>query len=428
MIDDRAAESIRLSTEFDADFNPATAAAQIVLERASGATLVDTNGHETIDLVDIIANIGHCHPRHVAALQHALTQMITGKSGTTNPARARLAQRLVMLTPMQPGKAYFVSNGSEAMDWAIRIARRATGKHEVLAFWGGVYGRTMGAMSLNGVTQRRRFGPMMPGTVHAPYPYCYRCPFGKQPETCGFFCIDFLDETLHHASAGDVGALVIEPYQGVGGMIFPPDGFLSRLQEWARANKMAFILDEVQSSFGRTGKMFALEWEDLTPEMICVGKGMGSGISIAAVLAETWMFDALAPGELSGGNGGNPLACTAALTVIDVLEDENLIENAVEIGAYFLERFRRWHEQYDVIGDVRGKGLALAMEFVRDRVSKEPYREIVQHISRYCYQQGVYVGGRSHILDVRPPLVISRDQAVRAADVMEAALEDALGA
>lgn len=202
MIDDRAAESIRLSTEFDADFNPATAAAQIVFERASGATLVDTNGHETIDLVDIIANIGHCHPRQVAALQHALTQMITGKSGTTNPARARLAQRLVMLTPMQPGKAYFVSNGSEAMDWAIRIARRATGKHEVLAFWGGVYGRTMGAMSLNGVTQRRRFGPMMPGTVHAPYPYCYRCPFGKQPETCGFFCIDFLDETLHHASAG----------------------------------------------------------------------------------------------------------------------------------------------------------------------------------------------------------------------------------
>ncbi|MCL4248338.1 MAG: aspartate aminotransferase family protein [Anaerolineae bacterium] len=428
MPSERTRDLLALSATCDADFNPA--ASEIVVERAMGAVIVDTEGRELIDLSDIIANVGHCHPRQVEALQQALTQMMVGKSGLTNPPRAQLAERMVDLTPDNLSKVYFVTGGGEAVDWSIRIARRATGKHEILSFWGGVYGRTYANISLNGLMRRRRqFGPVMPGVLHAPYPYCYRCPFGKKLETCDFFCIDFLDAIVNHASTGDIAALIIEPYQGVGGLIFPPDGYLPRLQAWAEANDIVFILDEIQSSFGRTGQMFALEWENLRPDMLCVGKGMGSGISIAALLAEDWLWDALDPGELGGGNGGNPLACTSALVVIDILQDEGIVEHTRAIGAYLLERFRKLQAQYSaIIGDVRGKGLALALEFVRDPESKEPYPEIVRHISRASYERGVYIGSRGHILDVRPPLVISQEQAQYAADVIESELAEAVSA
>jgi len=428
MTSERTRELLALAATYDADFNPA--ASEIVVERGLGAVFVDTEGRELIDLGDIIANVGHCHPRQVEALQQALTQMMVGKSGLTNPARAQLAKRMVDLTPDNLSKAYFVTGGGEVVDWSIRIARRATGKHEILSFWGGVYGRTYANVSLNGLMRRRRqFGPVMPGVLHAPYPYCYRCPFGKKPETCDFFCVDYLDDVVEYASTGDIAALIVEPYQGVGGMIFPPDGYLPRLQAWAEAHDIIFILDEIQSSFGRTGQMFALEWEDLRPDMLCVGKGMGSGISIAALLAEDWLWDSLDPGELGGGNGGNPLACTSALVVIDILHDEGLVEHARAIGDYLLERFRKLQARYPaIIGDVRGKGLALALEFVRDPESKEPYPEIVRHISRASYERGVYIGSRGHILDVRPPLVISQEQALYVADVIESALAEAAGA
>jgi 4-aminobutyrate aminotransferase-like enzyme len=415
-----------LAARYDADFDPTIG--RPVIERGYGAILVDVEGHESIDLSDIVANVGHCHPRHVAALQDAAGRMLTGKSGGTNPARAELVKRLVEMSPLDHGKAYLVASGSEAIDWAMRIARRATGKHEILTFWGGVYGRTYGAMSLNGLMRRRRFGPMLPGIVHAPYPNCYRCPFGKNAEDCGFFCIDFLDETLEHASTGDVAALVVEPYQGVGGMVFPPDGYLTRLRQWAAERGIVFILDEVQSSIGRTGKLLALEWEGLEPDMIVLGKGLGSGVGVAAVVAESWLFDALDPGELGGGNGGNPLACTSALTVLDIVESERLPDHANEVGHYLLDRFRGWLSVSDVVGDVRGKGLALAIEFVKDRATKEPYPEIVRDIARRAYPEGIYVSARSHVLDVRPPLVITRAQAERAADVLESALRASIGA
>ncbi len=418
---------LHLAATYDADFGPH--AHQIVVQEAAGAVFTDTDGNQIIDLSDIIVNIGHAHPHQLKALRQALDQMIGGKSGLMNPARARLAERLVSLTPDNLTKAYFVTSGGESVDWAIRIARRATGKHEILSFWGGVYGRTYANISLNGLVKRRRqFGPVMPGVIHAPFPYCYRCPFGKQLESCDFFCVDFLDEILKHASTDDVAALIVEPYQGVGGLIFPPEGYLLRLQEWAAANDIVFILDEIQSSFGRTGRLFALEWEGLRPQMLCLGKGLGGGLSLAALLAEDWLWDALAPGELGGGSGGSFLASTSALAVLDILHDEKLAEHAHSVGAYFLERFRQLQQRFPaIIGDVRGRGLAVALEFVTDPETRTPYPEIVQHIGRAAYARGVYIGGRSHILDVRPPLVITQEQAAYAADVIETALIEALG-
>ncbi|MBK8021199.1 MAG: aspartate aminotransferase family protein [Chloroflexi bacterium] len=419
----RTEEILAQAARFDADFNPSSP--PIVIERGEGATITDTEGRTTIDLSDIIANIGHCHPRHVEAVRQAAGQMITGKSGLTNPPRAELTARLVAMTPDHLDRVYLVAGGSEAIDWAIRIARRFTGRHEILAFWGGVYGRTYATASMNGLMRRKRqFGPVMPGVIHAPFPYCYRCPFGKKPEDCDFYCIDFLDQVLDHESTDDLAALVIEPYLGVGGIVFPPEGYLTRLQAWAAERDVLFILDEIQSSFGRIGKMFALEWEGLEPNMICIGKGLGGGIAIAAVIAEARVMESLQPGELSGGNGGNFLACSSALSVIAIMEDERLAEHANEIGAYFLERLKRLQEEFAVVGDVRGKGLTLAIEFVKNRETKEPYREIVQRISQICYAKGVYCGSKSHILDIRPPLVITQEQAIFAADVIESALRE----
>jgi 4-aminobutyrate aminotransferase-like enzyme len=410
-----------LAKQYDADYNPSLL--PIVIDRGEGALLIDTQGHRTIDLSNISANVGHCHPQHVNALRSAARQMIAGQGSITNPHRSRLFQKLVELTPPNLNKVFLSTSGSETCEWAIRIARRFTGRHEILSFWGGVYGRTYGATSMSGLMKRkRRFGPLMPGCLYAPYPYCYRCPFDKKLETCGFFCLHYLDQVINAEGTDDLAALIVEPYLGVGGIVFPPTGYLPRLADWADDRGVLFILDEVQSSFGRTGKMFALEREDLCPNMLCLGKGLGGGISIGALITEEDAIASLSPGELSGGSGGNALACASAMAVIDILEKEHLAEHAREVGNYLLTRFLEWQEKLDIIGDVRGQGLSLAIEFVKDRESKEPFAGMASEVSRACYAKGVFLSGGNHILSIRPPLVITQEQATKSADVIEETL------
>ena len=302
------ADIFQMAEKYDANFiRPHS---EFVVEHGQGALLFDIDGHKVIDLGDIIANIGHCHPYHVNVLQTAMTKMITGKGNMITENHALLVKKLVKITPQHLQKVFLATDGGEIIDWAIRIVRRETQKHEIMSFWGGVYGRSYGGMSLNGVMSRRKgFGPMMPGVIHAPYANCYRCPFGKDIQDCQFFCVDFLDRIMETESTNSLSSLIVEPYQGVGGMIFPPVGYLSRLQKWAKDHNILFVLDEIQSSFGRTGKMFALEWESLKPDILCMGKGMGGGISIAALLATDEVMQHIEPGEMSGGNGGNNLAC-----------------------------------------------------------------------------------------------------------------------
>jgi 4-aminobutyrate aminotransferase-like enzyme len=414
---------LAVAARYDADFNPTLP--PIVMERGEGVMLTDTEGHQTIDMSDLIAHIGHCHPRHVAAVQQAAAQMIISKGNLTNPSRARLVQRLAGLTPSNLDKVFLATSGSEICEWAIRIARRATGRHEILSFWGGLHGRTYGAMSMNGSQRRkRRFGPLMPGCLYAPYPYCYRCPFDKRVESCNFYCLGYLDRAIEAEGTGDLAALIVEACQGFAGIVFAPEGYLPRLQQWAAEQDVVFILDEVQTSFGRTGRMFALEWEGLRPNILCVGKGLGGGLPMAALVAEAGLLASVAPGELSGGIGGNPLGCSAALAVLDILEEENLADHAARVGAYLLGRFRRWQDKFAFIGDVRGRGLCLALEFVRDRESKEPLPGVVRRLSDICYPRGVYLSGGGHILSIRPPLILTEDQAEWAADVIEGALAE----
>ncbi len=403
--------------------------APIVWDSANGVLIKDVDGNTYIDFTSgvLVTNVGHCHPKLVDAVQKAAAKLMNCYNFPT-PERVTLAQRLVEITPENLDVAFMVTTGSDATEAAIRAAKRYTGCYEILSFYGGFHGRTGGAMSVAGTTgTKKKYGPVMPGSIQAPYAYCYRCPFKAKPETCDFLCVDFLDRVIEAQSTGDLAALIVEPYQGSSGFIVPPDGYLTRLQEWAKDKGILFILDEVQASFGRTGKMFALEWEDLRPNLLCMGKGLGSGVPAAAMMAESRIMKALEAGEMSSTNGGNPLSCAAALAVIDIMEEEKLPENALKVGGYLFERFKNVQKDVDILGDVRGRGLVIGLEFVTDKESKTPSGEIAAEVIRRCCQNGVVmgsVGAYGHILRVAPPLVITMEQAEEAADIIEKVLRE----
>jgi 4-aminobutyrate aminotransferase-like enzyme len=283
-------------------------------------------------------------------------------------------------------------------------------------------------MSVTGLPKiKRHFGPLLPGTILAPYPYCYRCPFDKQHPDCDLFCVDFLDKIVDVESSGYLAGLIVEPYQGTSGFVFPPAGYMKRLEEWAKKYGIVFILDEVQSSYGRTGKMWALEHESLKPDILCLGKGIGSGAPIAAVISTTEVFSALSTGEMSSTMGGNPLCCAAALAVLEVMEEENLVEKAARHGEYLKSHLSRLAEKFEVIGDIRGMGLVYGIEFVKSRKTKEPAAELAKEIVTRCVANGLMCGKlgiHGNVMRVAPPLVITPEQIDQSVAILEKALRN----
>ncbi len=421
----KSAEYIAMSEKYESPGT--TRQVPLVWESAQGVHVKDVDGNEYIDWTSgvLVANVGHCHPYHVKAIQEAAAKLLNCYDFPT-PGRVTLAKRLVEITPENLDKAFLLSTGSEATEAAMRIAKRYTGKHEILSFFGGFHGRTWGAMSMAGSPGTKGgWGPLMPGTIYGPFPYCYRCPFKKEPETCGMFCIEYLDTVLKTQSIGDVAALIIEPYQGGAGFIFPPRGYLPALQRWAKEHDILFILDEVQSSFGRTGKLFMLEHENLSPNFLCLGKGLASGVPTAALMAEARIMDILSSGDLSSTTGGNPLSCAAVHAVLDIMEKEDLPGNAARVGAYIKERLTNVMHDVEVLGDVRGLGMVIGLEFVNDKASKEPAPDITwEFLSRMC-SNGVIVGRvgmYGNIVRVAPPLVMTMEEAEESCDIAEKVL------
>lgn len=401
----------------------------VVWASGKGTKVTDVDGNTFIDFTSgvLVTNVGHCHPKHVKAIQKAASELLNCYDFST-PNRVNLARELVEKSPENLDNAFLLTTGSETTEAAMRVAKRYTGRHEVISFYGAFHGRTYGALSMGGKREgKKRFGPMMPGTIQVPYPYCYRCPYKKKRETCGLFCLEFMDTALNAQSTGDVAALIVEPYQGGAGFIFPPEGFLKSLEEWCHKNDVLFILDEVQSSFGRTGKFFAAGWEDLKPNFLCVGKGLGSGVPIAALMVKSKVMSSLNPGEMSSTTGGNPLSCGAALAVIEIMEEENLPENAQKIGDIIKTRFEKMAVKSKYLGDVRGKGLVIGLEFVEDKKTKEPSeRKTLKFIDRSA-QKGVLpgrVGMYGNVVRIAPPLVINEEEAEEALDIMERVLEE----
>lgn len=400
----------------------------LVWDRAEGCVIWDVDGNEFLDWCSgvLVTNIGHCHPDYVAAVK-AQAEKLFNCYDFVNEPRALLAEKLVAITPPHLQRAFLVTTGSDATEAALRLARRAHEGWEIVAFHGAFHGRTLGAASAGGsLGVKQGYGPLVPGFIHAPFPYCYRCPFGLEHPDCGLRCLEYLDWVVSKESCGALCAVITEPYQGGAGSIIPPPGWFEGLQQWARSKGMYLILDEVQSSFGRTGKMFCMEYWDIQPDLVCLGKGLGSGVPCAAVMGRAEIMDVLPPGSMSSTNGGNPLSCAAALAAIDIIEREGLVANAARIGELFGRRFEEMKSRYEQLGDVRGMGLVWGLEIVTDKRSKEPAPKLARAIVEEAYQRGLAmiapIGMYGNVLRVAPPLVITNAQAYESLDIFETAL------
>ncbi len=404
----------------------------LVAARGEGAIIEDVDGNRFLDMNAGIAVVaaGHCHPAVVRAIQEQAARLIH-MSGTDfyYENMVRLAEKLAALAPGGvPRRVYFGNSGTEAMEAALKLARYHTGRDKFIAFFGGFHGRTMGSLSLTGskAIQKKGFGPLVPGVSHIPYAYCYRCAYNKQPDTCAVECVKVIEDQLLKTilPAEEVAAIVLEPIQGEGGYVVPPPKFFEELQAVAKRHNILLIADEVQSGMGRTGKMWASEHFDFTPDILAVAKGIASGMPLSAMIARTEIMQ-WKPGAHASTFGGNPVAINASLATIELLERE-LIDNAARVGGFMLDRLRTWPSRYANVGDVRGMGLMIGIEFVKDKQTRERHPALRDRIEQMMFERGVLVlGAGQNSIRLCPPLVITHSQAEFAIDTLEQCLREA---
>ncbi len=401
--------------------------ARVCWDRGKGVVVTDVDGNTFIDWTSgvLVTNVGHSHPHLVAAVQAASAKLMNNYECLSEP-RVEAAERLVQILPAHLDRCFFLSTGSEATEACIRIMKRKTGKFEILSFHGGFHGRTYAALTAGGLSgPKKGYGPTLPGAIRVPFPYCYRCPFRAEPETCDMLCLDYVDDAVRANSSGSLAGVMVEAYQGASGFIFAPEGWFPRLEQWIRSHDVLFALDEVQSGFGRTGKMFAMEWENLTPDLVALGKGIGSGAPASAVAARGDVIGVLGAGEMSSTMGGNPVACAAVVAVVEIFEKEKLEQNALRIGALMKSRLEQIEEKSPWVGDVRGLGLVMGVELVKDKKTKEPAPDLTRKLIDVAAQNGLLIGSVGvfgNVVRVAPPLVISEDEAVESLDLFEKSL------
>ena len=328
-----------------------------------------------------------------------------------------------------PKKTLLVNSGAEAVENAVKIARAYTRRPAVICFEDAFHGRTLLAMSLTSKTHpyKAGFEPFASDVYRIPYAYCYRCSYGLTYPSCGMHCGHHLEDTFARVVAAEsVAAIIVEPVLGEGGFVAPPPEFLGTVQEICRRHGIVFIADEVQTGLGRTGRLFACEHFGVAPDLLVTAKSLGGGLPLAAVTGRAEIMDHTGPGSLGGTFGGNPLACEAALAVLDIMERDKLPERAAQLGERFVTRARAWQARWPLIGDIRGVGAMQAMELVRSRETQEPAAEETKQIARYCYEHGLIVlsaGSYSNVIRILMPLVITDEQFEEGLGVLESALE-----
>ncbi|HMD36844.1 MAG TPA: acetyl ornithine aminotransferase family protein [Vicinamibacterales bacterium] len=406
----------------------------LVIERGTGATVQDVDGNQFLDCAAGIAvnSTGHSHPDVVRAIAEQ-SQKFLHMSGTDfyYEPQVRLAEELASIVPIRNGvRSFFGNSGTEAIEACIKLARYATGRPNFVAFLGGFHGRTLGSLALTAskAIQRKGFGPLMPGVFHAPYADCYRCPVGLKSETCAAECLDFIDHQLfvHLVSPDEVAAIVVEPIQGEGGYVVAPDQFLQRLRELTKANGILLVADEVQSGMGRSGKMFAIEHTGVEPDIVAIAKGVASGLplGVAAARADLMQWP---PGAHASTFGGNPVSCAAALATITLLK-EQLVANAATVGAHLLGGLRSLMDKHPLIGDVRGRGLMIGVELVRDRTTKERATDERDAVVNAAFRRGLLVlGAGKNAVRFSPPLVLTRAEADTAVRIFDEAMTEVTG-
>ncbi|MGB9729089.1 MAG: acetyl ornithine aminotransferase family protein [Thermoprotei archaeon] len=399
----------------------------LVVKEVKENVVVDVDGNEYIDFNSglVVLNVGR--PKEVVEaikrqadrfLHYSLTDFYYEEAVT-------LAEKLTEIVPVN-GKekmVHFSNSGAEAIEAAMKLARYKTGRPYLFSFIGSFHGRTYGAMSLTASkpVQRKGFSPLVPATVQVPYPYCYRCPFHLQYPECNMYCIDYIEEWVlsKYVPPEEVAGIVVEPVQGEGGYVWPPQRYFEKLKKLAEKYGILFIDDEIQAGFGRTGKWFAIEHWDVKPDIIILAKAIASGLPLGAMIASkdimTWE-----KGSHASTFGGNPVSCAASLATIEYIEKNNLLENVRNVGDYIFKRFKEIEENSRIVGDVRGKGFMIGVEIVKDKNTKEPGIKEAENIILQSWKQGVALitAGKS-TLRIAPPLTMTKELAEKAIEIIE---------
>ena len=403
----------------------------LVAKRGHGAMVEDVDGNTFLDFAAGIAvcATGHCHPEVVAAIQKQASELIH-LSGTDfyYEGMPQLAEKLSAIAPgEEPKRVYFGNSGAEAIEAAIKLVKYHTKRDKLIAFHGAFHGRTMGALSLTAsrAVQRKGFGTLLSGVFHMPYPDTYRGTYGVRPETAAADCLNYLENELfrRRVDPEEVAGIFIEPIQGEGGYILAPPEFLQGLQRICRKHGILLVADEVQSGMGRTGKWWAVNYSGVEPDIICVAKGIASGLPLGAVIARASVMD-WKPGAHASTFGGNPVCIAAALATMRLLES-NYMENARRMGEFILQRTADWTSKFKVVGEVRGRGLMIGIEFVRDQKTKEKAPDLRNRIIQSAFHKGLLVlGSGDTTLRFCPPLVIDEGQAEFAVQTIEECIRE----
>ncbi|SHE33339.1 4-aminobutyrate aminotransferase apoenzyme [Seinonella peptonophila] len=397
-------------------------------EKGEGALIKDVDGNIYIDLAGAIGtqNTGHCPPSVIEALKKQLDQyMHPGFNVIMYEPYIRLAEKLNQITPgNQTKKTFFLNSGAEAVENAVKIARKYTGRKAIISFERGFHGRTLLGMSLTSKVKPYKldFGPFAPETYKFPYPYYYRKGLEISNEQLDQYLLDRLEDFfITEVPAKDVAAIIMEPVQGEGGFIVPSKAFVQGVKIICEKYGILFIADEIQTGFGRTGKMFAMEHFEVEPDLITLSKSIAAGIPISAVTGRADVMDAPAPGEIGGTYGGSPLGCIAALEVIELLENGQLLERAQQIGETIRNYFYQLKQNSPYIGDIRGLGAMTAIELIKDQTSRTPHAELTSHIIQTAYQRGVIMlsaGLHSNVIRFLSPFVITDEQLASALEII----------
>jgi 4-aminobutyrate aminotransferase len=406
----------------------------LVVKQGRGMAVEDVDGNLFLDFMAgiAVASTGHAHPRVVKAIEEQARKFlhICG-SDFYYEAMAELSEKLAKLAPGGGGKRVFLTNsGTEAVEAAIKLARYHTRRQHLIAFHGSFHGRSLGSLSLTAsrASHRSRFSPLLPGVHHVPYGFCHRCPYHLTYGSCGIACVGDLEKILfrYEVPPDEVAAIFVEPVQGEGGYVVPPPEYLPMLQDLCRRHGILLVADEIQSGFGRTGKMFACEHWGIEPDILCVAKGIASGMPLGAMIAReevsTW-------GRSSHGStfGGNPVACAAALATIEVIEG-GLVDNAALVGGYLKEKLDQVKSKHPVVSDVRGLGLMVGVEFAKSDAGRALDAQMRDRVMQECFQKGLLLlsCGES-TLRFCPPLIVRKEEVDTAVAIFDAAIHTAGG-
>lgn len=400
----------------------------VVIEKAYGALVTDTKGKEYIDCFSGIAvvNAGHCNEKVIEAAEAQMEKLVHCCSYVFySQPTADLAEKLAEITPGRLQKTFFCNSGAEAIEGSLRLAKQYTGKTEFIALQASFHGRSYATLSVTGINARkRRGGPYMVGCTFLPAPYCYRCFFELEYPKCNLRCARALEDIIRFNTYDNVAAFIAEPILGEGGIITPPDDYFLEIEKILKRHEILLVVDEVQTGFCRTGKMFGIEHYGVEPDIIAMAKGIADGFPLGGFIAREDVADSFKPGDHLSTFGGNPVSCAAALANMEFLEKQNLAKKALDKGNFLKTRMESLKTKYKIIGEIRGKGLMIGIELVRDPISKDPAQIEGKKIQEICLENGLLIGLGGiygNVIRIQPPLVISQEQMEEAIKILEPA-------